>query len=201
LNQKYKSLLDYSKIDCIQYGDPVVNREELENLFHERGYEDFRWIDPKEFVISFWVRMKCMYGCPNYGNHASCPPHVPSFSECQQFFQEYKECTIFHFPKQFDDPEERHVWTKGVNQKLSKLEREVFLSGFEKTFLLFMDTCELCDECQVLPENCKHPKFPRPTPEALCIDVFSTVRKVGYPINVLKDYSETMNRYAFLLIE
>jgi hypothetical protein len=33
------------------------------------------------------------------------------------------------------------------------------------------------------------------------MDVFSTVRKLGYPIQVLSDTSQTMNRYAFLLIE
>jgi len=35
----------------------------------------------------------------------------------------------------------------------------------------------------------------------MAIDVFSTVRKLGYPIEVLKDYSEEMNRYAILLVD
>ena len=33
------------------------------------------------------------------------------------------------------------------------------------------------------------------------MDVFATVRKVGYSIEVLSDYSQAMNRCAFLLIE
>jgi hypothetical protein len=41
----------------------------------------------------------------------------------------------------------------------------------------------------------------RPTPEAFAVDVFSTVKEVGYPIEVLYDYSQKMNRYAFLMIE
>jgi hypothetical protein len=32
------------------------------------------------------------------------------------------------------------------------------------------------------------------------MDVFTTVRKVGYTINVLSNYNEKMNRFAFLLI-
>jgi len=32
------------------------------------------------------------------------------------------------------------------------------------------------------------------------MDVFSSVRAVGYPIGVLTTYEDTMNRYAFLLI-
>jgi hypothetical protein len=35
----------------------------------------------------------------------------------------------------------------------------------------------------------------------MAIDVFATVRKVGFPIEVLAEYSQEMNRYAFLLIE
>jgi hypothetical protein len=35
----------------------------------------------------------------------------------------------------------------------------------------------------------------------MAADVFSTVKQVGYPIEVLQDYSQTMNRYAFLLVE
>jgi hypothetical protein len=35
----------------------------------------------------------------------------------------------------------------------------------------------------------------------MAMDVFATVRKLGYPIEVLTDYDQAMNRYAFLLIE
>jgi hypothetical protein len=35
----------------------------------------------------------------------------------------------------------------------------------------------------------------------MAVDVYETVRKIGYPIDVLYDYSQEMNRYAFLLIE
>ena len=41
----------------------------------------------------------------------------------------------------------------------------------------------------------------RPSPEALAVDVFGTVRSLGFPIEVLSDYDQTMNRYAFLLVE
>jgi hypothetical protein len=35
----------------------------------------------------------------------------------------------------------------------------------------------------------------------MAVDVFSTVRQYGLPIEVLTDYEGVMNRYAFLLIE
>ena len=82
-----------------------------------------------------------------------------------------------------------------------KMERDVFISGYRKAFLLFIDECEFCPECAGTRHRCKNKKGARPSTEALAIDVYSTVRKFGLPIQVLKNYDETMNRYAFLLIE
>jgi len=84
---------------------------------------------------------------------------------------------------------------------LLKLERAVFLAGYHKAFLLFMDTCSLCAACPGVRGECKNPASARPSPEAMAVDVFATVRQYDYPIEVLSDYSQTMNRYAFLLIE
>jgi predicted metal-binding protein len=174
---------------------------QLEALFAEQGYKDFRWIKPQDMVVSQWVRMKCTFGCGKYGRNATCPPNVPSVSECRRFFDEYSTAVIFHFEKTVDKPEDRHSWSRGVNLELVKLERAVFLAGYEKAFLLFMDSCSICDECPGVREACKNPRLARPSPEAMAVDVFSTVRQYGYPIQVLSDYSQAMNRYAFLFIE
>ena len=34
----------------------------------------------------------------------------------------------------------------------------------------------------------------------MAMDVFSTVKKIGYPIEPLTDYTLAMNRYAFLMV-
>jgi predicted metal-binding protein len=179
----------------------IMDRKKIEEKFLEYNFTDFKWINPKKFVTGQWVRMKCMFGCNEYGNTAICPPNVPSVSECERFFQEYKEAIIFHFQKKVDKPEDRFAWTRKVNLKLLKLEKEIFTSGYQKAFLLFLDSCNICEECPGIKEECKEPKMARPTPEAMCVDVYSTVRQVGYPIHVLSEYTQAMNRYAFLLIE
>ncbi len=179
----------------------MVDRKKLEERFTARKFSDFKWIDPKKIVTAHWVRMKCIFGCKEYGITASCPPNVPSVSECQKFFKEYKEAVVFHFEKKVAKPEDRFAWTRKVNLNLLKLEQEIFLSGHEKTFLLFMDSCNICKECGGAKEKCKEPRLSRPTPEAMTVDVYTTVRQVGYPIKVLSDYSQTMNRYAFMMIE
>jgi predicted metal-binding protein len=177
------------------------DQEELEALFEKHGYTDFKWVHPKNIVVSQWVRMKCIFGCADYGKNASCPPNVPSVSECRRFLDEYNVAAVFHFEKAVEEPEDRHEWSKGINQALLKLERAVFISGYEKAFLLFMDSCNLCADCPGVREECKNPRSARPSPESMAVDVFSTVRQYDYPIEVLSEYSQSMNRYAFLLIE
>jgi predicted metal-binding protein len=174
---------------------------ELESLFQKHGYADYKWIDPQDIVVSQWVRMKCIFGCREHGSNASCPPNVPSVAECRQFFGEYDTAAVFHFQKTVDKPEDRYAWTREINLKLLKLEREVFLSGYHKAFLLFMDSCCICKKCAGVREECKSPELARPAPEAMAVDVYATVREYGFPIGVLRDYSEAMNRYAFLMIE
>jgi predicted metal-binding protein len=176
-------------------------RKTIEGIIQKQGYTDYRWIDPEEIVVSQWVRMKCLFGCNEYGKTATCPPNVPPVSECAKFFREYRMAVILHFEKDLEKPEDRFAWTRKINLKLLALEKEVFCSGFEKAFLLVMDSCNICKTCQEKKEDCVEPKMARPTPEAMGVDVYSTVRKAGYPIQVLSDYSQSMNRYAFLLIE
>ena len=126
---------------------------------------------------------------------------MPSVEECRQFFREYSTAAIFHFQASLKGREALHAWSKEINQGLLSLEREVFLSGRNKAFLLFMDSCSMCDGCPGVGGECKSPKLARPTPEAMAIDVYTTVRRYAFPIQVLKDYSETMNRYAFLMVD
>jgi predicted metal-binding protein len=174
---------------------------DLEGLFLARGFEDFRWLDPREIVVAEWVRMKCLYGCREYGHNAACPPNAPPVDACARFFREYQRAVVFHFAKSVERPEDRHAWGRKLNLELLKLEHEVFKAGFVKAFLLFFDSCGLCLDCAETRAECKEPKLSRPTPDALAVDVFATVRKIGYPIEVLSDYGQEMNRYAFLLLD
>jgi predicted metal-binding protein len=81
----------------------MLGTKDLEKKFHDHGFADFRWIDPRRIVVSQWVRMKCQFGCGEFGHTA--------------------------------------------------------------------------------------------------VDVYATVRKIGYPIQVLARTDQTMNRYAFLLVD
>lgn len=179
----------------------MVDVQQIESILHQQGYDDFKWLDPQEILVSQWVRLKCEFGCPSFGKEASCPPNNPSVEECRHFFSEYKSALVLHFQKIAPDKAKRKTWSARTNLKLIKLEQEVFLAGYPKAFLLFMDSCELCAECVPARADCKKPKLSRPSPEGMAVDVFSTIQKLGYPIEVLTDPTQAMNRYAFLMVD
>lgn len=179
----------------------MADQNLLQKLFNDSGFADFRWVDPQEIVVSQWVRLKCQFGCDIYGRNASCPPNTPPLPDCRAFFGEYRLGAVFHLNKRFDDPEERHAWSRTVNRALVDLERAVFIADYPKAFMMLMDNCNLCRECANTRSHCRNKKLARPTPEGMGVDVFATVAKFGYPIEVMDDYDREMNRYAFLLIE
>ena len=47
-------------------------KETLDCIFHSQGYTDYKWIDPTQIVVAQWVRMKCMFGCDEYGRGGTC---------------------------------------------------------------------------------------------------------------------------------
>ncbi len=179
----------------------MTERQRLETTFRKHGFEDFRWIDPAEIAVAQWVRMKCLYGCGEYGRAGTCPPNTPPVEECKRFFLDYSTAAIFHFEKSVARPGDRHAWSRRLNLKLSALEKDVFLSGFVKAFMLFMDSCTLCRPCAGSRDACKKPFIARPSPEAMAIDVYTTVLRAGYPIEVLRDCRQSMNRYALLMVK
>jgi len=175
-------------------------RKNLDAIIQEKGYTDYKWVDPQKFVVSQWVRMKCKFGCGEYGRGGACPPQTPSVAECSQFFNEYSDAVILHFEGIMDKPEDRHNWSRKINAKLVKLEREVFLAGYERAFVLFMDSCCFCKECSGDRKSCSEPRMARPAPEAMAVDVYSTVRRFGFSIKVRTEYDQKMDRFAFLMV-
>lgn len=175
--------------------------EVVDRIIRDHGYTDYHWCDPSSIIVAEWVRLKCEFGCPSYGHIASCPPNTPSVEECRAFFREYSRAVVFHLVKVAPDQKMRRAWSAQTNVALGKVERQVFLTGYRKAFLLFMDSCHICAECVPERSGCKEPKLSRPSPEGMAVDVFATVRQLGYPIDVLTDPSDLMNRYAFLLVD
>ncbi len=155
---------------------------------------------PRHIVVAQWPRLSA---CTAAANTAEPPPARPTSppSTSARDFSANTGGLRSSISKKVAKPEDRFAWTRRINLKLLQLEREVFLAGCEKAFLLFLDSCNICAECVGTREACKQPRSARPTPEALAVDVYATVKALGYPIEVLPCYDRPMNRYAFLLID
>jgi len=175
--------------------------DRLDQLITSAGFPDFRWTDGSKVAVAHWVRMKCTYACDGYARKANCPPNVPSVEECVQFFADYERIAVIHMQVPGCDEAGLTAWKQEVDPKLLQLERAVFLAGYYKAMVLFPGTCSACPDCAGTRAECCHPEDSRPTPEALAMDVFATARELGYPLEVLTDRSQMMDRYAFLLVE
>jgi predicted metal-binding protein len=172
----------------------------IETILTRQGFSDFKWINPKEIVVAQWVRVKCTFGCSDYGL-GTCPPNTPSVSECERFFKEYENGLIIRLNKFADKNAYPADWSKEMTNKLLDIEREIFLSGYQKTFLLNQTCCTLCKDCTGNRINCKDKTRSRPSPEGFAVDVYQTVRNAGINIDVVAVNPADISRIAILLIE
>jgi predicted metal-binding protein len=83
----------------------------------------------------------------------------------------------------------------------AELEREIFLAGHWKAFGLGAGPCYFCKQCPVEEKQCRHADRARPSMEACGIDVFSTVRKAGFPIEVVRTTRQCPNYYGLILVD
>lgn len=164
------------------------DRDKIEGLCNANKAIDSKFIDPLSVVIGHWTRYKCQYGCEAYGKSLCCPPNTPTPDETKKILSDYNVGLLVHFGGDVR-----------VTKAIAKIEREVFLMNYYKVISFGAGPCRLCKECSL--SECKVPKLARPSMEACGIDVYSTARNNGFPINVLTSKEEKENCYGLLLIE
>jgi predicted metal-binding protein len=172
--------------------------EDLERYLAEAlagGADDAIIVKTAQIRTAPWVRMKCQFGCPGYGERLCCPPYTPDEQKMRAILDSYERGILLH----------RHV-TKGygpiddLNRLVVDLERTLFLAGFYKAWALGSGPCTQCEACN-LTGQCIHPKSARPSMEGCGIDVFGTVREQSLPIEVVRNHSQSRNVYALLLVD
>jgi len=178
----------------------MKSKDEIESALISQGISDYKWIDPKEIVVAYWVRVKCTFGCSDYGL-GTCPPNTPLVADCINFFKEYNSGLIIRLSKLANKDAYPSEWSREMTNKLLGIERDIFLSGYHKTFLLNQTCCSLCKDCSGNRINCKDKTNSRPSPESFAVDVYQTVRNAGLDINVIAENPSEINRIAILLIE
>ena len=173
---------------------PMINKNSetagLRKLAIESGMIDPKIIRVKDIVLGEWVRWKCKYGCPDYGMWLTCPPFSPTPTETRALLREYKRALLFRMK-----PDKRKM------KSLANLERRIFLEGHPKSLAFSGGSCNLCKVCNVQSRTCRKPEIARPSMEACGIDVFETVRRVGYQISILKDRNSKFTYFGMVLID
>ena len=152
------------------------------------GAREAKIIDPKTVETAPWVRWKCQYGCGGYNSSLMCPPHAPTPEETRKVLDSYKRAILFEAGR------------PGPKKIAVQMEREAFLSGYYKAFGLGAGPCRLCNSC-AFDQGCRHPDEARPAMEACGIDVFATVRKHGFTIEVVKNRKDPRHYFGLVLIE
>ena len=87
-----------------------------------------------------------------------------------------------------------------LTNKLLEIDRQAFLLGNHKAFLLNQACCSLCKDCTGNRFDCKDKRNSRPSPEGFAVDVYKTIRNCGMEINVVSKNPSEMTRIAILLI-
>lgn len=159
------------------------------------GADHAKVIKTDTIVTAPWVYWKCRYGCSGYKSSLCCPPYTPDYRQTRELVDSYQNALLVHVS---NDPEsEAHV---DLTHIVTTIERDLFLAGYFKVFTMGAGSCGYCDgKCSF--KVCRHPEKARPLMEACGIDVYSTSRNNGLPIEVLKDYSCKMNKFGLVLIE
>jgi len=179
----------------------LVNKDVVEKMAADYGFDDFKWTNGEDIIVRQWVRFKCKLMCGTYGTKPVCPPNMPGIDECRRFFNEYSKVLIIRITKKAHHRNEDSNVFAELDDKLMNFEKALFYEGYHKVMALPATICDRCAVCAVTAEDCHHKEKARPTPEALGVDVFETIHKIGYPLEVLSDFEQPMNRYIFMMIE
>ena len=181
-------------------------------------HDDFRLIPANEIEVADWVKWQCRYGCRGDAKHLSCPPYTPAPEDTRKLIKGYEKALIVRFedvkPNMDVPPRHLHhfLWDaiKMVSDTMYEMERHAFLSGYYKAFAMDALPCSYCDPCipaedkalDLAPKRfCRHQDRVRPSMEACGIDVFATVRKVGYEAEVFISPYQKITLFGLLLIE
>ncbi len=154
------------------------------------GVKAVRIISTAEVITAPWVRLKCQFGCSGYGQCLVCPPFTPTPDQMRGVLDSYRRALLIHFDAVTD-----------VKAAIADLERTIFLRGAWKALGLGAGPCYFCQECNLKTNVCRHPEQARPAMEACGIDVFSTVKKAGLPIEVIRTRRQSPNYYGLILVD
>jgi predicted metal-binding protein len=187
-----------------------VFEQHLKSLAQELGLQTRR-MSAFDIHVEEWIRLKCQYGCPNYGRRFTCPPYSPDPPAMRAIMDNYSTVFLLRFdaparPREADMAVEKDGMEMAVDAFL-RLERFAFLNGYPKAFVFGLNYCPGCHVCSVEEGigACKRPQMARPSLESCGIDVRKLIESAGWDsdvrgIDVLKR-EDRVSLISLLLLE
>jgi len=143
-------------------------------------------VTTEDIVFDGRTLLKCMFGCGDWGKGCTCPSRggMPWPWEMEALLRKYKTVLIIHSTEK-----------KVAQEAAFAVEREAYLDGDSLSFS--MADCALCEKCAGQDgEECRNKRQSRPSFHSVGVDVFSTVKKFGLPLEPLRDKDEPQNWYS-----
>lgn len=171
----------------------------------ELGASGTAVVDVPKIKAGVWTRMKCQYGCPNYGSNLCCPPYTPDYDQMKQFLAEYQHGVLVEYTFAIDKNAELDFakidlsMSNNLLDILLAVEKEAFFRNHYRAFALKAGRCRLCEQCNL--QKCIHPVKARPSLEACGIDVFALANDNGFAMKVLTGPVAELNIYGLVLVE
>jgi predicted metal-binding protein len=172
--------------------------DEYEQKALSMGITKAKIIDTKTVVVANWVRLKCQYGCGGYARRLTCPPYSPTPDFTKKMLSEYSRALLMQIEN--IAPREEKKMSRKLRNVVADLERELFLAGYYKAFGMASGPCRFCRTCDTA-KPCRYPYGVRPAMEACGIDVYQTVRNIGFTLEVVKTEDSCCTYNGLILIE
>lgn len=171
----------------------------------QHGASAVKTVEVCKIKTGAWTRMKCQYGCPNYGATLCCPPYTPDYEATQKFLSEYTHALLVEYtvdisgygPDDFGKVDMKV--SNGLLDVLLELERQAFLLNHYRSFALKAGRCRLCENCNL--KKCLHPDKARPSLESCGIDVFALANDNGFEMKVITGRIKELKIYGLVLVE
>ena len=162
----------------------------LVDLAKELGADDAISFDISDIAFDARTILKCLYGCT--GGLAYCPTTATEASNTllfQDLIKKYKWGVLIR------------TSDLATGQDITiALERKAFLAGY--TFAFGATECGCCIECATENGNpCVSKRTLRPPLYSLGIDVYKTVRNVGWVLEVVQQKGDPVSNITAVFIE
>ena len=168
-------------------------------LAKQLGASDAKTIKARDVKVDERVTMKCLVPrCYSCGESPNCPPYTPKADEMRAIISKYTYAILFKLDiEPVGDFADKDLWPRGhishyrkIFEIVGKLESQMFNDAHYLAMGFAAGTCKaaLCDglPCQFFDSGrCRFPLKARPSMEAVGIDAFNLLSKVGwnvYPI-------------------